>query len=36
MVVIHLKVNEINQFLYETTTGIEIGELIKDLVLGKT
>jgi hypothetical protein len=34
MVVIHLKLNEMNQFLYETTTSIEISELLKDLVLG--
>ena len=34
MVVIHLKVNDLNQFLYETTTNTEISELIKELVLG--
>jgi hypothetical protein len=35
MVLIHLKINEMNQFLYETTSGVEIAELLKDLVISK-
>ena len=33
MVIINLKINEKNQFLYETKTSIEISELIRELVL---
>lgn len=35
MVVINMKLNEKNQFLYETTTNTELSEIIKQLVLGK-
>ena len=35
MVVIHLKVNDLNQFLYESHSSIEISELIKELITGK-
>jgi len=35
MVVINLKLGDKNQFLYETTSGIEIVQLIKELVLGR-
>ncbi len=36
MVVINLKVSDKNQFLYQTATSIEISQLIKELVLGKS
>ncbi len=35
MVVINLKLSDKNQFLIETYSGIEIAELIRELVLGK-
>lgn len=35
MVVINLKISDSNQFLYETTTGIKIENLKKELVFGK-
>jgi hypothetical protein len=33
MVLINLKLGEKNQFIYETNCGIEVNELIKQLVL---
>jgi hypothetical protein len=35
MVLIHLKQDEKNQFIYEVKASIEIGDLLKELVLGK-
>jgi hypothetical protein len=35
MVLVNVKLNEKNQFLYETTATTEISELIKQLVFGK-
>lgn len=35
MVLINIKISEKNQFLYETTCGVEISELIKEMVMGK-
>ncbi len=35
MVVINMKLNEKNQFLYETTTSADTNEVIKHLVLSK-
>jgi hypothetical protein len=35
MVLINLKPSEKNQFIYETKSGIEVAELLKELILGK-
>ena len=35
MVILHVKRTDLNQFLYETNTGIPVADLLEELVRGK-